>query len=63
MNIFFVLIILSLILALRTFIILKEIINDFIINILNYFSYTKKSIFMRYVTLWSIFILLLFQIE
>lgn len=63
MNIFFVLIILSLILALRTFIILKEIINDFIINILNYFSYTKKRIFMRYVTLWSIFILLLFQIE
>lgn len=63
MNIFFVLIILSLILALRTFIILKGIINDFIINILNYFSYTKKRIFMRYVTLWSIFVLLLFQME
>lgn len=63
MNIFFVLAILSLILALRTFVILKDIINNFIIIILEYLNYTKNKIFMRYITLWSVFILVLFQIE
>lgn len=63
MNIFFVLAILSLILALRTFVILKDIINNFIIIILEYLNYTKNKIFMRYITLWSIFILALFQME
>ncbi len=63
MNIFFVLAILSLILALRTFVILKDIINNFIIIILEYLNYTKNKIFMRYITLLSIFILALFQME
>lgn len=58
MNIIFVLIILSLILALRTIVILKEIIVDIIDGILEFIKYVKNNLFRKYITVFSISIII-----
>ena len=61
MNIFFVLAIISLLITLRTFVILKDFIYMLLNNLLKYIIYTKNKFFMRYITLWSVLMIIIFN--